>query len=173
MGGVVQHAETAPVAAWQRAGKAPPSKIFSEKPGRIDRPLETPVNWARYLSEATQRKVRKTNLVRYKQHTYAVPAGYGGKILDLFEFSGRLQLFYRDAFIAEHPVAHAVETAQILQEITRVVAKSGNVRDNGRSFYLGYKLAGKTASFRVKEEKGRILIYIDNLLVKSFDVAKS
>jgi transposase InsO family protein len=154
-------------------GNVPPFKIFSEKPGRIYRPLEAPVNWARYLSEATQRKVRKTNLVQYKQRAYPVPEGYSGKILDLFEFTGHLQIFHRDTFIIEHPVTHAVETAQILQEIKRVVAKSGMIRYNGVPLYVGYKLAGKTACLRVKEEEGRILAYIDNLLVKSFDVGKA
>jgi transposase InsO family protein len=154
-------------------GNVPPFKIFSEKPGRIYRPLESPVNWARYLSEATQRKVRKTNLVQYKQRAYPVPEGYSGKILDLFEFTGHLQIFHRDTFIIEHPVTQVVETAQILQETRRVVSKSGMIHYNGSAFYLGYKLAGKTACLRVKEEEGRILAYVDNLLVKSFDAGKT
>ncbi len=117
--------------------------------------------------------MRKTNLVQYKRHTYPVPEGYSGKILDLFEFNGHLKIFHRDTFIIEHPVTHAVETAQILSEIKRVVAKSGMIRYNGIPLYLGYKLAGKTACLRVKEEEGKILAYIDNLLVKSFDVGKT
>ncbi len=112
------------------------------------------------------------NLVQYDRQTYAVPPGFSGKLLDLFEFNGRLQIFHRDTFVIEHPVTRAVETTQILQEIKRVVARAGTIHYNGATLYLGYKLAGKTAYLQLKEEEGRILAYVDNLLVKSFDVGK-
>jgi len=149
-------------------GNRTPIDVFINKNPRVHRPLETPVNWARYLSDISQRKVRKTNSIQYNQETFSIPPGYAGKIVDIVDFSGKLQVFYNDTFVIEHQISKTPSIEEIISTSKRIVSQSGSIKYNNQYFYLGYKLKGKTAFLKVNEEEELILVYIDNVLVKTF-----
>jgi transposase InsO family protein len=151
-------------------GRTTPAGVFCEKQPRVYRPLEAPVNWGRYLGHRTRRKVRKTNLVQYCQHTYPIPAGHAGKLVDLCEYGGHLRVFSENTLLVEHVLQDALPLEEILQTHTRVVSQSGTFKFRKNTLYVGQKLAGKTVSVKVDEEEGRALVYIDQILVKTFDL---
>jgi hypothetical protein len=109
--------------------------------------------------------------VQYCQHTFSVSVGYAGKVVDLCEYGGCLRVFAENTLLVEHSLQDAPPLEEILQTHTRVVSQSGTFKFRKNTLYVGQKLAGKTISVKVDEEEGRALVYINQILVKTFDLA--
>ena len=59
-------------------GSGLPSEIYQQTIPRVYCPMETDIDWDRWLAETSTRKVTKYNYIHFETATYTVPSGYVG-----------------------------------------------------------------------------------------------
>lgn len=144
--------------------KGPPARIFFTTEDRIFRPLETPVNWNKWLHEMSQRKVDKTNQISYKAQKFEVPPGYSGSKIDIIECEGKLELYFKDKFLITHPYRVEINPEKIVLK-TRKIGKNGTISYKGKYYMIDYKLAGKVVEIQETNLGRDLLVYLDKVLL--------
>ena len=146
--------------------RVPPASVYFEAPGRIQRPLQTLVDWNRWINTRAQRKVTKCNAISVKGESYPVPPGYAGCRVDVVEMEEVVEVYHHDQLIASIPV----DPARFLPgnaRRARRVAKNGIIRYGGKYYTVDYKLAGKSVEVREVAAGTELLVYLNGVLVKS------
>jgi transposase InsO family protein len=144
--------------------KGPPARIFFDTEKRIFQPLETPVNWNKWLHEMSQRKVDKTNQISYKAQKFEVPPGYSGSKIDIIECEGKLELYFKDKFLITHPYKVEINPEKIGLK-TRKIGKNGTISYKGKYYMIDYKLAGKVVEIQETNLGRNLLVYLDKVLI--------
>jgi hypothetical protein len=158
--------------AWYNAEKShkelphrcPPARLFYGDPKRVYRPLQSAVDWDRWVTKVKTRQVRKTNEISYKRKMYPVPPGYVGCQVEVREVGGEITIYYNDTPL----VTHALETAPVVPAkapVTRKVSHNGTIGYHGPR-YVGQKYAGTSVTVWEAEEGHVLLVYLDGVLVK-------
>ena len=96
----------------------PPIKRYLENDARIFRPLQSKINWKRWLHEIEERKVNKYNEIHYKSQKYHVPAGYAGTRVEVVEYEEKIEIYYRDQLIMTHSYNVPIRQKRKTRKIT-------------------------------------------------------
>lgn len=151
------------------ANKGPPAKIFFEMKDRIFRPLQTQVNWERWLHELSQRKVNKYNQISYKSQAFDVPPGYSGSKIDVLEYENKLELYSKDKLLITHPYQILITPKKNAKK-RRKITYSGQISYKGKFYTIDYKLAGKNVEVQETNLGRNLLVYHNNLLIKTLNL---
>lgn len=147
-------------------GNHPPIKRYFDTEGRIFKPLQTKVNWKRWLHELEQRKVTKYNEIHYKAQKYHIPPGYSGTRVEIIEYEDKLEIYYRDHLIITHPYNVPI----LLKRKNRKITHSGTIAYLGKYYSIDYKLAGKTVEVQKINDGKNLLVYLNGVLLKTLDL---
>jgi hypothetical protein len=147
------------------AGKGPPASQYLDNPNRVYRPLETAVDWDRWIALLDSRKVTKYNTISFKSKTLAIPRGYAGLRVEVRFLNGMLEVYYKDLLLCTH-VMDPAELADMGTSKTRRVSKAGTIGYKGKYYTVSYKLAGKLVTVREANAGTLLLVYLDGVLVK-------
>ncbi len=145
-------------------GRCPPSQVF-EDPVGIHRPLETVVDWNRWIYEAETRTVKKTNLIAYQGKLYPVPPGHAKCKVEVRRLETVIEVYHEEGLLATH-VLDPGDTIPGKSPQTRIIARSGTIGYGGSHYTVSYKLAGKTVEVRETRGGRTLLVYLDGILVK-------
>ena len=140
-----------------------PSKVYFEKPDRIYRPLEVQVDWERWISQTSKRKVMKSNTISYQGHHYAIPPGYAGLEVEIWIKPDNLTIFRGDQCLIEHELSLSFRSTQKSQ--SRKVGHNGMIGFHGKYYYIDYKRSGQQVLVRESADGGELLIYYQNQLI--------
>jgi transposase InsO family protein len=147
-------------------GKGPPAKIFFGSKDRVSRPLQTRVNWDRWLQILARRKVTKCNQISYKAHHYDIPPGYSGSRIELIEHGDRIDFYWKDQLLTSHPVHQALP--RVNQKMTkRKIRLNGTVSYKNKQYTVDYKQAGKTVEIQEINHGRDLLVYLNGILIKT------
>ena len=142
----------------------PPARIFFNTEDRIFRPLETPVNWNKWLHEMSQRKVDKINQISYKAQKFEVPPGHSGSKIEVIEYDGKLELYFKDKCLITHPYNVEISPEKIALK-SRKIGKNGTISYKGTYYMIDYKLAGKVVEIQETNLGRNLLVYLDKVLL--------
>jgi transposase InsO family protein len=149
-------------------GRGTPASAYLDDPGRINRPMETDVDWDRWFLITTVRVVSKYNTISYKKETIQLPPGYAKCKVSIAEIEGRFEVYHGDTCLASHDVDLAIEAiCNKTQE--RKVNSNGIVKYHRKEYNAGSLLAGKTVTIRETCQGHKIAIYFNGVLVKEID----
>ena len=149
--------------------RCPPAKIFFETEDRIFRPLQTTVNWNRWLHEFSQRKVNKYNEIHYKSQLFSVPPGYSGSKIDVIEYENKIELYFKENLLITHPYEVEI-TSKKTGKPTRKIRKNGTIAYNGKIYSIDYKLANKTVEVQESDNGRKLLVYLNGTLLKTLNL---
>ena len=141
-------------------------KQYYEPEDRIFRPLQAKVNWKRWLCEVEQRRVTKYNEISYKSQKYHIPPGYSGTRVEIIEYEDKIEIYYRDHLIQTHSYNIPIKQERIKRKIT----KSGTIMYKGKPYTIDYKLAGKTVEVQEINDGKNLLVYLNDVLLKTLDL---
>ena len=144
--------------------KTTPAKIYFETPNRIYRPLQTKVNWDKWLQETQQRKVNKYNTISYKGQTFEIPPGYVGSKVDVIEYENKLEIYHKDQLLIIHPYKIALFSKKPTYS-TRHIRKNGTISYKGKWYTIDYKLGGKSVEVQESNNGRELLVYLDGILI--------
>jgi Transposase and inactivated derivatives, IS30 family len=147
-------------------GNNPPFKKFLETENRVFRPLEVKVNWNRWLHEVEQRRVTKYNEISYKSQKYQIPPGYAGTKVEVIEYEDKIEIYYRERLI----ISHAYNVPIVRERNKRKITRSGTIMYKGKPYTIDYKLAGKTVEVQEINEGKNLLVYLNDVLLKTLDL---
>ncbi len=131
--------------------KCPPAKIFFETEDRIFRPLQTKVNWNKWLHELAQRKVNKYNEIHYKSQLFSVPPGYSGSKIDVIEYEDKIEIYFKENLLITHPYGVIIKSEKT-SKTTRKIRKNGTIAYEGKTYSIDYKLANKTVEIQETDD---------------------
>ena len=146
--------------------KVPLAKIFFRTKDRIFPPLQIKMNWDRWLSEVSQRKVNKYYEISYKSQKFMVPSGYSGSRIDIIEQEDKIELYFKDKLLIIHPYNVPLN----LERKKRKVSKTGIIMYKGKPYYIDYKFAGKTVEVLEINKGKNLLVYLHGTLVKTLNL---
>lgn len=146
--------------------KIAPKSVFFRPNDRIFRPLQIKMNWNRWLSEATHRKVNKYNEISYKSQKFMVPSGYSGSPIDVIEYEDKIELYFKDKLLIVHPY----NVPPNLERKKRKISKVGIIMYKGKHYYIDYKFAGKTVEVLEINQGKHLLVYLHGTLVKTLNL---
>jgi len=149
--------------------KCPPAKIFFETEDRIFRPLQVKVNWNRWLHELSQRKVNKYNEIHYKSQLFNVPPGYSGSKVDVIEYEDKIEIYFKENLITTHPYGAIIKPEKTVKSKLKI-RKNGTIAYKGKTYSIDYKLANKTAEVQETDEGRKILVYLNDILIKTLNL---
>ena len=147
-------------------GNNPPIKRFLDTEDRIFKPLKVKVNWNRWLYEIEFRKVNKYNEIHYKSQKFHVPPGYSGTKIEVIEYEDKIEIYYRERLIISHPYNVPI----LLKRKKRKIASNGNIMYLGKPYSIDYKLAGKTVEVQEINDGKNLLVYLNDVLLKTLDL---
>lgn len=147
-------------------GNQPPVKRFLESEPRFFHPLKANVNWKRWLHELEERTVTKYNEVQYKAQKYHVPPGYSGTRVEVIEYENEIEIYYRDTLLITHPYNVPLKA----KRKTRKISHNGTIGYLGNHYNIDYKLAGKTVEVQEINDGKNLLVYMDDILLKTLDL---
>lgn len=146
--------------------KAPPSRVFFRRNDRIFRPLQINMNWDRWLSEATQRKVNKYNEISYKSQKFMVPSGYSGSKIEVIEYEDKIELYFKDNLLRIHPY----NVPPHLVRKKRKISQNGTLMYKAKQHYIDYKYARKTVEVIEINLGKNLLVYLHGTLIKTLNL---
>jgi len=144
----------------------PPLKRYFDTEDRVFKPLQANVNWNRWLHEVEQRRVTKYNEISYKSQKYNIPPGYAGTRVEVIEYEDKIEIYYRDNLI----IAHSYNIPIKLERKKRKITKSGTIMYKGNPYTIDYKLAGKTVEVQEINDGKNLLVYLNEVLLKTIDL---
>lgn len=144
----------------------PPSKRYHDANDRIFRPLNTKVNWKRWLHETELRKVTKYNEIHYKTQKYHIPPGYSGIRVEVIEYNDKLEIYHRDQLITTHTYTIPIKQ----KRKTRKITHAGVIMYKGTPYTIDYKLSGKTVEVQEINDGKNLLVYLNGILLKTLDL---
>lgn len=144
--------------------KGHPAKIFFETENRFFRPLETPINWNKWLHETSQRKVDKTNKISYKAQRFDVPPGYSRSKIDVIECEDTIELYFKDKCLITHTYKVEINPKKLALK-TRKIGKNGTISYKGKYYMVDYKLAGKVVEIQETNLGRNLLVSLDKVLL--------
>ena len=147
-------------------GNNPPVKRYFDTEDRVFRPLQANVNWKRWLHEIEQRKVNKYNEISYKTQKFHIPPGYSGTRVEVIEYEEKIEIYYRDNLIMTHSYNVPIK----LKRKKRKITHNGTIKYKGRDYSIDYKLAGKTVEVQEINEGKNLLVYLNDVLLKTLDL---
>lgn len=147
-------------------GKDPPFKRYLHTRDRIFRPLQTKINWKRWLHELERRKVTKYNEIHYKSQKFHVPPGYSGIKVEVIEYEDKIEIYYREQLLIIHPYNVSLKK----KRKTRKITHNGTIQYLGNSYTIDYKLAGKTVEVQEINEGKNLLVYLNDVLLTTLDL---
>lgn len=147
-------------------GNATPATRFFDSDNRIFRPLQSKVNWNRWLNEVEIRKVTKYNEISYKSQKYGMPPGYMGTRVEVIEYPDKIEIYYRDQLIITHPY----DVPIIKRREKRKITHAGTIMYKGTPYTVDYKLAGKTVEVQELNDGKNLLVYLNDVLIKTLDL---
>jgi len=149
--------------------KATPEKIYFETKGRIFKPLQSKINWDKWLNDMEQRKVSKYNTISYKSQNFDIPPGYALTKVDVIEYEDKLEIYFKDALLITHPYRVVLKSRKKKVE-TRKIRKNGTISYKGRWYTIDYKLAGKTVEVQETNSGRTLLVYFNGVLVAKLNL---
>lgn len=150
--------------------KSTPEKRYFETPNRIYRPLQTHVNWDKWLQETQQRKVTKYNTISYKSQEFEIPPGYVRAKVDVIEYEEKLEIYYNDQLLIVHPYNVALFSKKSGYS-TRRIRKNGTISYKGKSYNIDYKLGGKRVEVQESNNGRELLVYLDGILISKLKLS--
>ncbi|MBD3214899.1 MAG: DDE-type integrase/transposase/recombinase [Candidatus Lokiarchaeota archaeon] len=150
--------------------KITPRKIYFNTPDRFYRPLETHVNWDKWLQETQQRKVTKYNTISYKSQEFSIPPGYVRAKVDVIEYEDKLEIFHKDRLLVIHPYNVPLFSKKSLIG-TRRIRKNGTISYRGKSYSIDYKLARKMVEIQESNGGRELLVYLDKIMIANLKLS--
>jgi transposase InsO family protein len=147
-------------------GNNPPIKRYLNTEDRVFRPLKINVNWTRWLHELEMRKVNKYNEIHYKTQKFYIPPGYSGIRVEVIEYEDKIEIYYRDQLI----ITHSYNIPTLQKRKTRKITKNGTIMYKGIPYTIDYKMAGKTVEVQEINEGKNLLVYLNDVLLKTLDL---
>ncbi len=144
--------------------RKPPNTRFFQKE-RIYRPLESLVDWNRWINTFYQRKVTKYNYVSFKGENIVIPRGYAGCKVDLLETPEFIEVYQRDKLICTHQ-KQPLNIIKNQRREFRTIAQSGTIQYQKSHYTIDYKLARKKVEIKEAAGGQELLIYLDSILIK-------
>jgi hypothetical protein len=89
-----------------------------------------------------------------------------GSRVDVIEYEDKLEIYYRDRLIATHTYNVPIKT----RRKTRKISSNGSIMYKGNQYYIGYKLAGKTAEVQEINDGKNLLVYLHNVLLTTLNL---
>lgn len=148
--------------------KCSPAKIFFETEDRVFRPLQTNVDWNKWLNELAQRKVNKYNEIFYKAQMFKVPPGYSGLRIEVIEHEDKIEIYFKDSLLITHPYNVPIKPRETFKKI-RKIAANGNISYKGTLYPIDYKLAGKTVEVHETNNGRNLLVFLHGKLITTLD----
>ena len=124
------------------------------------------MNWKRWLNEVEQRRVTKYNEISYKSQKYSIPPGYTGTRVEVIEYEDKIEIYYRERLI----IIHSYNIPITLERKKRKITRSGTIMYKGKPYTIDYKLAGKTVEVQEINDGKNLLVYLNNVLLKTLDL---
>ena len=150
-------------------GSGLPSEIYQQTIPRIYRPMETDIDWDRWLAETSTRKVTKYNYIHFETATYTVPSGYVGLNVNLLRFDSHLDIYYHDRLLISHPLDPIIESI-VKKKVTRTISAAGTIGYKGIHYSIDYKMRGYHVDVRESNDGQQILIYFQDKLIKTLPI---
>ena len=124
------------------------------------------VNWNRWLHEIEVRKVHKFNEIHYKSQKFHVPPGYSGTKVEVIEYDDKIELYYKERLI----ITHSYNVPILLVRKKRKITNNGVIMYKGKAYSIDYKLAGKTVEVQEINEGKNLLVYLNDVLLRTLDL---
>jgi transposase InsO family protein len=122
-------------------GRQTPAAVYRNHPRRIDRPLDVEVNWDAWIVAMFDRSVNKYNVFSFEGKKYQLPPGHAGTRVQVRRLDAWVEVYANDALVEKFSVAPLSGDAPQFDE--RVVAPAGTIKWKRRTYYVGYRHAGK------------------------------
>lgn len=146
-----------------------PNTIYYDREKRIYRPLQVKVNWDKWLQESEERKVNKYNKISYKAQKFEVPPGYMRAKVVVIEYDNKIEIYHNDKLLIAHPYNVLIKIKK--EDVQkRRVRKNGLISYKGKEYSIDYKLGGKTVEVQENNQGRNLLVYLDEILLKTIDL---
>jgi transposase InsO family protein len=139
-------------------GGKTPEDVYRNHPGRICRKLLVSIDWDAWIVNPLRRKVSKQNVVNLDGHKFQLSPGHAGLGVDVRRYEDRYEVFSGGVLIDTFSKASLAGNTEGVEE--RKVSDVGTFKYKRRTYYVGYKLAGKIV--RIQEAiNGKDLLAYD------------
>ena len=145
-----------------------PGEYYFRHPKRINRPLNTTVDWNRWILSQGTRKVSKYNTVSYKAKNFTLPPGYMGCKVEILESDDRIEIYFRDKCLKTYTFRKKT-IQKNSKEIIRKVAGNGTFKYKNKYFCLNTEYSGKIVEIKEYNNGSRISVYHNGILIIDFD----
>ena len=149
-----------------------PGALYLNHPNRIDRPLNTLVDWNRWILSKGTRKVTKYNTISYKAKRIALPPGYSGCKVEILEADDHLEIYFQDTCLKSAEERFHKAAPPRGNPIHRKITKNGTFSYNRKYFSLGPKYSGKIVEIKEYNNGKRIAVYEEDVLLLDFEKAE-
>jgi len=134
-----------------------PEDIFMCHPRRISRPLLVHVDWDSWIVRPVSRKVSKQNFVYMEGHVLQLPPGHSGLRVQVRCYEDRYEVFSGDTLVDTfYKTSMRNEKSGV---VTRKVADAGTFKYKRKTYYVGYKNAGKIIKIQEAINGKDLLVY--------------
>ena len=145
--------------------KAVPAEKFLKTPNRIFRPVQTIIDWNRWINQLKSRKVSKYNTISFKGESLNIPPGYVGCRVNLLEYETGIEIYHHEMILCSIP-KNQLDYNISNKRIIRTIAQSGTIQFQNQVYTIDYKLAGKKVEIREVTDDNLLYIYLDSILIK-------
>ena len=145
-----------------------PAEVYFHKENRVFRPLETKVNWERWIYVYEKRKVSKQNAISYQGIRYLIPPGYAGLKVDLIITDEIIRVSRGNTLIIE--LQYQKSSINLDSGKIRTISQSGTIGYKGNYYNISYKMAGQRVLVRESEDGTELLIYAEGQLIRRINM---
>lgn len=145
-----------------------PENVYLNSAKRVDRPLEVVVDWDAWIVQSETRKVSKQNIISIKGRKFQLPPGNSGRLVQVRVHDDRYEIHAGDILIDTFIRTSTNDTSTPFVE--RTIAKAGTFKYKKKTYYVGYKNAGKIVKVQDAVNGRDILVYHDDELLARLDV---
>jgi hypothetical protein len=145
-----------------------PEDIFLNHPRRVSRPLLVHVDWDSWIVRPVSRKVSKQNLVNVDGHVLQLPPGHVGLRVQVRRYEDRYDVFSGDTLVDTFYKASMIDEKSGV--VTRRVADAGTFKYKRKTYYVGYKNAGKIIKIQETINGKELLVYDGDDLIARISI---
>jgi len=149
----------------------PPSEIYFKHPKRLERPLNTIIDWNSWLYSKAKRRVSKYNTISYKTEIISLPEGYMGSKVEIWEVEDQIEIYHHEKCLKICRINQDIVELKNRQA-ERKITSNGLFSYKGQHFTLGSAYSGKIAKIKETNNGTKIAIYINDILIKEFEKNK-
>jgi transposase InsO family protein len=134
-----------------------PEDVFLNHPRRVLRPLRVDIDWDSWIVRSLTRKVSKQNDISVEGHVFQLPPGHAGLRVRVQRYEDRYEVYSGDTLVDTFYKASLRDEKSGI--MTRKVADAGTFKYKRKTYYVGYKNAGKIIKIQEAINGKELLVY--------------